>query len=170
MAQCSPMAGTATPATTLLGKQRVAHRIHTYAHDARAESYGSEAVDALAETVGVAARQILKTLVIKLDTGKLAVAVVPVPDMLSLKAAAAALGAGRAVMADRSEAERSTGYVFGGISPLGQRKILPTVIDASAMNWDRVLCSAGRRGVEIELAPADLVRLSGAVVAAVTAG
>lgn len=73
-------------------------------------------------------------------------------------------------MAERTEAERSTGYVFGGISPLGQRKALPTVVDASALDWDRVLCSAGRRGLEIELAPADLVRLSGAVTAAVTAG
>ncbi|MCQ4121430.1 Cys-tRNA(Pro) deacylase [Rhodococcus tibetensis] len=164
------MAGTATPATTLLARQRVDHRIHSYAHDARADSYGSEAVDALAGRVGVTAHQIFKTLVIKLDTGKLAVAVLPVPEMLSLKTAAAALGASKAVMADRGEAERSTGYVFGGISPLGQRKSLPTVIDASAMGWDRVLCSAGRRGVEIELAPADLVRLSGAVVAAVTAG
>lgn len=113
------------PATTLLGKQRVAHRVHSYAHDARAESYGSEAVDALAETVGVAAHQILKTLVIKLDTGKLAVAVVPVPDMLSLKAAAAALGAGRAVMAERSEAERSTGYVFGASRHSGSGRSFP---------------------------------------------
>ncbi|MFC9837821.1 Cys-tRNA(Pro) deacylase [Rhodococcus sp. NPDC127530] len=164
------MAGTATPATKLLVRHRIDHTVHSYAHDVRAESYGSEAVDALGETVGVTAHQVFKTLVIKLDTGKLAVAVVPVPEKLSLKAAAAALGAGKAVMAERTEAERSTGYVFGGISPLGQRKALPTVVDASALDWDRVLCSAGRRGLEIELAPADLVRLSGAVTAAVTAG
>ncbi|GAF51175.1 Cys-tRNA(Pro) deacylase [Rhodococcus wratislaviensis] len=164
------MAGTATPATKLLVKHRIDHTVHSYAHDARAESYGSEAVDALGETVGVTAHQVFKTLVIKLDTGKLAVAVLPVPEKLSLKAAAAALGAGKAVMAERTDAERSTGYVFGGISPLGQRKALPTVVDASALDWDRVLCSAGRRGLEIELAPADLVRLSGAVTAAVTAG
>ncbi len=116
------MAGTATPATKLLVTQRIDHTVHSYAHDERAESYGSEAVDALGETVGVTAHQVFKTLVIKLDTGKLAVAVLPVPEKLSLKAAAAALGAGKAVMADRTEAERSTGYVFGGISPLGQRK------------------------------------------------
>ncbi|MBF6235349.1 YbaK/EbsC family protein, partial [Nocardia farcinica] len=88
---------------------------------------------------------------------------------LSLKAAAAALGAPKASMADRAKAERSTGSVLGGISPLGQRKALPTVIDESALRWDRVLCSAGRRGLEIELAPAELVRLPAAVTAPVTA-
>ena len=139
-------------------------------HDPRAESFGDEAVTALAESTGVEAAQIFKTLVVKLDTGKLAVAVLPVPDKLSLKAAAAALGASKAVMADRAEAERSSGYVFGGISPLGQRKKLPTVIDASALDWDRILCSAGRRGLEIELAPTDLAQLSGAVTAQITAG
>lgn len=164
------MAGTATPATKLLDTQRVDHRVHSYTPDPRAESFGSEAVDALVDTVDVTAHQVFKTLVIKLDSGKLAVAVLPVPEKLSLKSAAAALGAGKAVMAIRAEAERSTGYVFGGISPLGQRKALPTVIDDSALTWDRVLCSGGRRGLEIELAPADLVRLCGAVTAAVTAG
>ncbi|AOW92234.1 aminoacyl-tRNA deacylase [Rhodococcus sp. WMMA185] len=163
------MAGTATPATKMLDVHRIDHRLHSYAHDPRAESFGSEAVDALRE-IGVTARQVFKTLVIKLDSGALAVAVLPVPAKLSLKSAAAALGARNATMADRKVAERSTGYVFGGISPLGQRKTLPTVIDASALDWERILCSAGRRGLEIELAPADLVRLSGATVAAITAG
>ena len=164
------MAGTATPATTLLEKSKTAHQVHSYDHDPRAESFGDEAVTALAGAVGVTADQIFKTLVIKLDTGKLAVAVLPVPNKLSLKAAAAALGASKAVMADRADAERSSGYVFGGISPLGQRKKLPTVIDASALEWDRVLCSAGRRGLEIELAPGDLVDLCGATTASITAG
>ncbi len=94
----------------------------------------------------------------------------PAPAPLSLRAAAAALGGGKAVMAERSDAERATGYVLGGISPLGQRSRLRTAVDASAHQWDRVLCSAGRRGLEIELAPADLVRLTGAVVAPITAG
>ena len=89
-----------------------------------------------------------------------AVAVLPVPSKLSLKAAAAALGVPRAGMADKAAAERSTGYVLGGISPLGQRRPLPTVIDSSALEWDRVLCSAGKRGWDIMLAPADLVRLT----------
>ncbi|MDV8066212.1 MULTISPECIES: Cys-tRNA(Pro) deacylase [Rhodococcus] len=164
------MAGTATPATKLLEKSKTAHQVHSYDHDPRAESFGDEAVTALAGAVGVTADQIFKTLVIKLDTGKLAVAVLPVPNKLSLKAAAAALGASKAVMADRADAERSSGYVFGGISPLGQRKKLPTVIDASALEWDRVLCSAGRRGLEIELAPGDLVDLCGATTASITAG
>ena len=164
------MAGTVTPATKLLDKSKTAHQVHSYDHDPRAESFGDEAVTALAGAVGVTADQIFKTLVIKLDTGKLAVAVLPVPNKLSLKAAAAALGASKAVMADRADAERSSGYVFGGISPLGQRKKLPTVIDASALEWDRVLCSAGRRGLEIELAPGDLVDLCSATTASITAG
>ncbi|RVW04599.1 Cys-tRNA(Pro) deacylase [Rhodococcus spongiicola] len=164
------MAGTSTPATKLLAKEKVSHRIHNYDHDSRVGSYGDEAVDSLADRLGVASAQIFKTLVIKTDSGKLAVAVLPVPSKLSLKAAAAALGASKAVMAEQSDAERSTGYVLGGISPLGQRKRLPTVIDASALTWDRVLCSAGRRGLEIELAPQDLVQLAGAVVADVSTG
>ncbi|MGC0364884.1 Cys-tRNA(Pro)/Cys-tRNA(Cys) deacylase [Rhodococcus sp. 27YEA15] len=164
------MAGTATPATALLKKSKTTHLVHSYSHDSRSESFGDEAVAALATKVGVEPAQIFKTLVIKLDTGSLAVAVLPVPDKLSLKAAAAALGANKASMADRLEAERSSGYVFGGISPLGQRKKLPTVLDVSALRWDRILCSAGRRGLEIELRPTDLVSLSGAATATITAG
>lgn len=164
------MAGTATPATHTLAEAKVPHRVHSYDHDPSHASYGTEAVDALAGELGLEAAQILKTLVIRTADGKLAVAVLPVPEKLSLKAAAAALGAGKAVMADQAEAQRSTGYVLGGISPLGQRKKLPTVIDASAAQWDRVLCSAGRRGLEIDLDPRDLVRLTGAVLAPITAG
>ncbi|PTR44433.1 Cys-tRNA(Pro)/Cys-tRNA(Cys) deacylase [Rhodococcus sp. OK611] len=164
------MAGTSTPATQALSKGTIAHRVHSYEHDSANASYGAEAVDALAGQLGLEPAQILKTLVIKTSDGKLAVAVLPVPEKLSLKAAAAALGSSKAVMAEQAEAQRSTGYVLGGISPLGQRKRLPTVIDASAANWDRVLCSAGRRGLEIDLDPADLVRLTGAVLAPITAG
>lgn len=159
------MAANATPATTLLVTQSVTHQVHTYNHDPRAESYGTEAVDALSPRLGVDAGQIFKTLVITLGGSKLAVAVLPVPDRLSLKAAAAALGASKAAMAERADVERVTGYVFGGVSPLGQRKQLPTVIDDSVHQWDRVLCSGGRRGMEIELTPDDLIRLTHAVTA-----
>lgn len=162
------MAGASTPAILALTRAQVAHRVHAYAHDPRSDSYGAEAVAALADEVGVAAAQIFKTLVLELSKGGLAVAVLPVPRTLTLKAAAAALGAPKAVLADRAKAERTTGYVLGGISPLGQKRALPTVLDDSALRWDRVLCSAGKRGLEIELAPADLIRLTGAVTAAVT--
>ncbi|WP_280494537.1 Cys-tRNA(Pro) deacylase [Nocardia asiatica] len=162
------MAAGSTPAIRALTQAKVSHRVHAYKHDPRADSYGTEAVDALAGKLGVVAEQVFKTLVIELSTGALAVAVLPVPNTLSLKAAAAALGASKAGMADRTRAEKTTGYVLGGISPLGQRKTLPTVIDDSALTWDRMLCSAGRRGLEIELAPADLIRLTAAVTAPVT--
>lgn len=162
------MAAASTPAITALTGAGIAHRVHAYTHDPRAESFGDEAVDALAAALGVAAGQILKTLVIELSTGALAVAVLPVPAKLSLKAAAAALGAPKASMADKTKAERTTGYVLGGVSPLGQRKKLATVVDTSALAWDRVLCSAGKRGLELELAPADLVRAAAAVTAPIT--
>ncbi|MFF2396595.1 Cys-tRNA(Pro) deacylase [Nocardia sp. NPDC058114] len=155
-----------TPAIKVLSG--IAHTVHSYSHDPRADSYGDEAVDALGDELGVRAEQIFKTLVIELSSGTLAVAVLPVPARLSLKAAAAALGAPKASMADKTKAERTTGYVLGGVSPLGQRKKLPTVVDASALDWDRVLCSAGKRGLEIELAPADLVRACAAVTAPIT--
>lgn len=163
------MAGASTPAIRTLTAAKVTHRVHSYTHDPRSDSYGTEAVDALAADLGLEAAQIFKTLVIELSTGTLAVAVLPVPNSLSLKAAAAALGAPKAAMADKVKAERTTGYVLGGISPLGQRKALPTVVDASALNWERVLCSAGKRGLEIDLAPADLVAVTKAVTAPITA-
>jgi Cys-tRNA(Pro)/Cys-tRNA(Cys) deacylase len=163
------MAATATPATKALVQAKAAYRVHAYQHDTRASSYGTEAVAALAAELGIVAEQVFKTLVIDLSGAGLAVAVLPVPAKLSLKAAAAALGASRAVMADPAKAQRCTGYVLGGISPLGQRKSLPTVIDTSALRWDLMLCSAGRRGLEIELAPADLIRLTNAATASITA-
>lgn len=163
------MAAASTPAIKALVQAKVDHRVHAYPHDPHHDSYGAEAVEALAEQLGVTAGQIFKTLVIELGSGGLAVAVLPVPTKLSLKAAAAALGGGKAAMADKTKAERTTGYVLGGISPLGQKKRLPTVIDASALAWDRVLCSAGKRGLEIELDPTDLVRLTNAVTASVAA-
>ncbi|MFJ4652207.1 Cys-tRNA(Pro) deacylase [Nocardia sp. NPDC088792] len=167
MAASTPAIKGSTPAIKALVQAKVDHRVHAYAHDPRNDSYGVEAVEALAGELGVTGEQIFKTLVIELGSGALAVAVLPVPTTLSLKAAAAALGGGKAAMADKAKAERTTGYVLGGISPLGQKKLLPTVVDESALQWDRVLCSAGKRGLEIELAPADLVRLTGAVTSPV---
>ncbi|MGE5136224.1 MAG: Cys-tRNA(Pro) deacylase [Gemmatimonadota bacterium] len=158
------MAGRATPATVLLAKQRIAHTVHTYDHDPRHASYGLEASDAL----GVAPERVFKTLVAEVD-GALTVGVVPVAGQLDLKALAAAAGGKKAVMAVVAAAERATGYVAGGISPLGQRRRLPVVVDASAMAYPTVFCSGGRRGLEIELAPADLVRAAGAVVAPIAA-
>jgi Cys-tRNA(Pro)/Cys-tRNA(Cys) deacylase len=157
-----------TPAIAALQAAEVPHQVLQYKHDPRAESFGDEAVAELAGVHGVDAAQVFKTLVIALPKG-LAVAVLPVPAKLSLKAAAAALGVPKAAMAQRAAAERSTGYVLGGISPLGQRKPLPTVVDASALRWDRVLCSAGKRGLEIEVHPQDLVRLTNAVTADICA-
>jgi Cys-tRNA(Pro)/Cys-tRNA(Cys) deacylase len=155
------VAGKGTPATALLAKQGVAHRVHSYAHG-NGQAYGPEA----AELLGLDPQRVFKTLVADVD-GALTVGVVPVSATLDLKALAGAVGGKRARMADVAAAERATGYVAGGISPLGQRKRLATVVDASAQMWDTVFCSGGRRGLEIELAPADLVRLCGATVAAI---
>lgn len=162
------MTRAATPAIAALVAAGVPHEVLTYHHDARAQSYGEEAVAALAGDHGLVPEQIFKTLIVAGPSG-LAVAVLPVPGKLSLKAAAAALGWPKATMADRSAAERSTRYVLGGISPLGQRRRLPTVLDASALEFGRVLCSAGKRGWDIALAPHDLARLTGAVIADIRA-
>jgi Cys-tRNA(Pro)/Cys-tRNA(Cys) deacylase len=153
------VAGKGTPATALLTKQKVTHQVHTYDHGA-GQAYGPEA----AERLGLAPERVFKTLVAEVD-GTLTVGVVPVSTTLDLKALAGAVGGKRARMADVTAAERATGYVAGGISPLGQRKRLQTVIDASAEGWEMVFCSGGRRGLELELAPSDLVRLCGATVA-----
>ena len=162
------MASAATPAIGALLAAGVPHAVLRFRHDPRAESFGEEAADELAVTAGVKPEQVFKTLVVAVPGG-LAVAVLPVPFKLSLKAAASALGVAKAAMADRAVAERSTGYVVGGISPLAQRRPLPTVVDASALNWDRVLCSAGKRGWDVSLAPRDLVRLTEAVTADIRA-
>jgi Cys-tRNA(Pro)/Cys-tRNA(Cys) deacylase len=153
-----------TPATVAATEAGIAFTLHTYQHDPAAASYGEEAAQAL----GADPERVLKTLVAEVD-GALTVAVVPVSASLALKALAAAAGGKRAVLADPAAAERATGYVLGGISPLGQRKRLPTVLDASAAGHATVWVSAGRRGLEIELAPADLIRLTGATVAPVRA-
>ncbi len=151
----------ATPATTALTAAGVAFAVHEYAHDARAESYGTEA----AEAMGIDPARVFKTLFADVD-GALVVGVVPVTGQLDLKALARAVEGRRATMADPRAAERATGYVVGGISPLGQRKAHPTVVDDSALDHDTVFVSAGRRGMEVELSPGELVRLTGARVAA----
>jgi Cys-tRNA(Pro)/Cys-tRNA(Cys) deacylase len=163
-----PVARAATPAIAALLAAQVPHEVLQYKHDPRNESFGEEAVEELGQVEGVNPEQVFKTLVIALPKG-LAVAVIPVPSKLSLKAAAAALGVSKATMADRAAAERSTGYVIGGISPFGQRKPLPTVVDASALRWDRVLCSAGKRGWDVVVHPQDLIRLTKAVTAEIRA-
>ena len=154
------MAGQKTPATALLDRQRVPYTLHPYEHDPRSASYGLEAAAAL----GVPPGRLFKTLVGSVD-GALAVGVVPVAGSLDLKAVAAALGSKKAAMADPVAAERATGYVTGGISPLGHRSRLRVVLDASAADWETVYGSAGRRGLQVALAPADLARLADAVVA-----
>ncbi|MCW2758820.1 MAG: hypothetical protein JWO46_2566 [Nocardioidaceae bacterium] len=141
-----------TPATVALTKAGVTFSVHPYEHVAGAESYGLEAAQAL----GVAPERVFKTLLADVD-GNLVVAVVPVSGQLDLKALATAIGAKRAAMAEPAAAERSTGYVVGGISPFGQRKRLRTVLDDSAYAHPTIFVSAGRRGVDLEIAPADLV-------------
>jgi Cys-tRNA(Pro)/Cys-tRNA(Cys) deacylase len=155
--------GKGTPATQLLAARGVEHRLHPYQPDAHATSYG----EAGAAALGVEPGRMFKTLLADLD-GKLVCAVVPVSGSLDLKALAAALGGKKAAMADPAAAERSTGYVVGGISPLGQKTRLRTVVDASAQDFETVHVSGGRRGLSLELAPADLVALTDAVVADVS--
>ncbi len=144
-----------TPAIDLAKKHKIAFNIHEYVHDPANESYGLEA----AEKLGVSDAQVFKTLVVSLDNTALAVAVVPVSFMLNLKSMAKACGAKKAAMADKNEVMRATGYVLGGVSPLGQKKRLKTVIDSAAQQYRTIYVSAGRRGLEIELSPNDLCRL-----------
>ena len=155
-----PAAG--TPATAALTDQQVDHTLHPYDVSPDAPNYGALVAAALA----VEPERVFKTLIAEVD-GRLVVAVVPVTGELDLKALAHAAGGKRAAIADRVAAERSSGYVRGGISPLGQRKKLPTVVDDSALALDRMFISAGKRGLQVALAPADLIRLTDAVTAAI---
>jgi len=152
-----------TPGIMAAKKAKVAYRLHEYTHDAGHSSYGLEA----AEKMGVAASRVFKTLVVSLDHKTLAVAVVPVSCTLVMKSMAKACGAKKAQMAEPAEVARATGYVLGGVSPLGQKKRLPTVIDLSANEHATVYVSAGRRGLEIELAPGDLAALLQADMASI---
>ncbi|MFZ0904603.1 MAG: YbaK/EbsC family protein [Mycobacterium sp.] len=162
------MPGAATPALAALIAAGVPHEVVKYGHDPRQHSFGIEAVHALTKAGGIAAEQIYKTLIIAVPDG-LAVAILPASSKLSLKAAAAALGVTKASMADPAAAQRVTGYVLGAVSPFGQRAPLPTVVDSGALAWDRVYCSAGRRGWHVAVAPDDLVRVTGAVTAEIQA-
>ena len=152
-----------TPAINTAKKAKVKYAVHEYQHDPKAESYGGEAAEAL----GIEAGQVFKTLLVAIngDNKKLAVGIVPVSGQLDLKAMATALKAKRLSMANPQDAERATGYVVGGISPLGQKKRSPMVLDSSAKNFEMIFMSAGRRGLEIEMAAADLMQLTGATLA-----
>lgn len=152
-----------TPATVALTAAGVPFTVHPYEHDPAAASYGLEAAEAL----GVEPAQVFKTLLATVDD-RLVVGIVPVSRQLDLKALAAAVGGKKAVMADPVAAERATGYVVGGISPVGQKRAHPTVLDETALRFDTVYVSGGRRGLDIGLAPDDLVRLTGATSAPVS--
>jgi Cys-tRNA(Pro)/Cys-tRNA(Cys) deacylase len=152
-----------TPAIKLLQQQRILHTVREYEHDPGNESFGREA----AAKLGLPETRVFKTLVVALDGKELIVAVIPVSALLSMKAIAKAAGGKKADMAAPKDVERSTGYVLGGVSPLGQKKRLRTVIDQSALSFPTVYISGGRRGLDIELAPQDLARLLNAIFAEV---
>jgi Cys-tRNA(Pro)/Cys-tRNA(Cys) deacylase len=157
------VAGHATPALAVLSRHRIPHTVHRYDVPVETPDYGR----AVADVLGQAPHRVFKTLVTEVD-GQLTVAVVPVTGDLDLKALAAAVGGKRAALAERTAAERATGYVRGGISPLGQRQRLPTVVDESAKSLGTVLVSAGRRGLQVELPSADLIRLTNARLAPIS--
>lgn len=144
-----------TPAITFLEKAKATFNLHEYSHDPAAESYGLEA----AEKLGVAADKIFKTLVVQLDNKTLVVAVIPVAEQLSMKHIAKAAGGKKAAMADKQLVERTSGYVLGGVSPFGQKKLLRTFIDSSAEHQECIYVSAGKRGLEVSLAPAVFIQL-----------
>ncbi|GAA1785954.1 Cys-tRNA(Pro) deacylase [Nostocoides veronense] len=160
-----PRHSSGTPATVVLTAAGIAFTEHSYAHDPGAASYGLEAAQAL----GLPPEQVFKTLLVDLDGGrdKVAVGIVPVDAHLDLKAMAAACGAKRATMADPVVAQRLTGYVVGGISPIAQKRPLPTVLDASASAYEQIYVSGGRRGFDIGLAPSDLLAVTGGRSAAI---
>lgn len=151
-----------TLATVALERAGIRYAVRAYEHDPATESYGTEAAQAL----GVEPSRVFKTLLVE-GGGELAVGIVPVDRQLDLKAVAGALGLKKVAMADPAVAERVTGYVVGGISPIGQKRSLPTVIDSSAQDFETVLVSGGRRGLDLELAPADLIAATGGTPAAI---
>lgn len=153
-----------TPAIKVAEKAKIDFKIHEYDHDSDADSFGEEA----AEKLGIVKERVFKTLVVSNDNKTLYVAVVPVSAMLNLKACAKAVGLKKIAMADKNVVQRVTGYVLGGVSPLGQKKQLKTVIDKSAENFETVFVSAGRRGLDIELHPADLAKLTRASFAEIS--
>ncbi len=158
-----------TPAVDLLVARGITHRVVSYDHDPAAASYGLEA----AEVLGLDQTVVFKTLMVSFERdgrSQLGVGVIPVAEKLNLKAIAKALGTKKVAMADPAAAERSSGYLVGGISPLGQKRVLPTVIDESAKALDEMHVSAGKRGLEVALAPTDLINLLEATVAPIAAG
>ena len=152
-----------TRAVTALARAGVPHEVRIYDHDPAVTAFGQEAAAAL----GVEAERVFKTLVVTTGDGQLVVALVPVTTELDLKTIAAAVGAKRAEMADAATAERSTGYIVGAISPLGQKRRLPTFVDDTAARWPTIFVSGGRRGLELELRPDDLVAATGGRYAAI---
>lgn len=150
-----------TPAINAVKKKKIPYTLHQYAHDPANNSYGKEAV----EKLGLPEARVFKTLVVQLDNGKLVVAVIPVSSMLSMKELAKTAGTKKAMMADKKAVEKATGYVLGGVSPLGQKKRLSTIIDCSAEEFPTIYVSAGRRGLDIELKPTDLADLTTATFA-----
>lgn len=149
-----------TPAINCLKKANIKHQIHQYDHDPGSKGYGEEA----AEKLHIPLDQIFKTLVVAVDNTNLCVAVVPVSKQLDLKKLALAIGSKKAKMADKNEVERATGYILGGVSPVGQKKNLATIIDSSALNFDTVFVSAGKRGLQIALSPRDLASQTNAIM------
>jgi Cys-tRNA(Pro)/Cys-tRNA(Cys) deacylase len=153
-----------TPAINAARKAKLDYQVHMYDHDPRSHSYGEEAVIKLS----LDAARVFKTLIVETDGDELVVAVISVPRQLDFKLLCDALGAKKAAMSDQKAAERATGYLAGGISPIGQKKRLRTVIDESGQAFETVFVSAGRRGLEIELAPTDLASLTGASFAPIS--
>jgi Cys-tRNA(Pro)/Cys-tRNA(Cys) deacylase len=150
-----------TPAVNYLNKHKVAFRLHKYSHDPKHQFYGLEA----AEKLALDPQRVFKTLVVQIDDRELAVAILPVATQLNLKLLAQQCGAKKATLADARAVAASTGYVLGGVSPLAQKKRLPTVIDSSADRHETIFVSGGRRGLEIEINPRDLLEQCGAVLA-----
>ena len=150
-----------TPGITVAKRSKIDFKVHTYTHDPSAASYGREAV----EKLGLPEARVFKTLVVSLADGRLAVGVLPVSMQLDMKRIAGVMGVKKAAMADKADVQRATGYVLGGVSPLGQKQRLPTIIDRSAEDHPTIFVSAGRRGLDIELQPEDLRRLVNGVLA-----
>jgi Cys-tRNA(Pro)/Cys-tRNA(Cys) deacylase len=152
-----------TPAINLAKQSGISYKVHEYQQQSSTEGYGLQA----AQEMGVAPQRVFKTLVVMLDNKTLAVGIVPVSSQLNMKLMAGAVGAKKSGMAAQSDVQRSTGYVLGGVSPLGQKKRLSTVIDSSARQYATIFVSAGRRGLELELSPQDLVKVTSAIFAGI---